>query len=395
MRVCLGHNAKVVMMIFFTAMSFVLFATVFTSRVYRGRLLNEQAKLTLTPSVAHLNDNDNDDDHAPEWKEDVEKSEAEWDSDDDEDYEEKEEGENTLEVKYRAYKCSDSSSEGRHVVVTSLLVSESREYLMGALVLGRALQNQIKWMSQAASSSSPSSTAAAQVDMILMVLDDFSLSNTTSANLAKVGWRVCRVPLIESGFQEKVLPRFQKIFAKAAPFTWTQYERFIFMDLDTLPVGNLSDLFFPPSSSSSSKNTSCGFNAAFDYEAGNFKGHFNSGVFASCPSLKTFDFFMNFIKTREDYRIIMGDQGVLNKLADLKVFRVDPISWDYNANLAIFESNKKLWDSHGQGQIKIIHFTTAKPFNYLKDPKALQRTWAPVQLWFEQYELLNKELSLT
>jgi len=270
-------------------------------------------------------------------------------------------------------------SSDSKTVITSLLVSEDSAYIQGALVLGYSLRRTVD---------------LTNIDTVLMVLDDFELSDKAMTDLIKVGWdHICRVPVIESGFQDEILPRFQKIFAKVTPFAWIKYKRFIFMDLDTLPVGNLSYLLSPKEEEDGDDNI-CKFSAALDYEGGGFQSHFNSGVFSGCPSLKIFDFFVNFIKTRNDYRIIMGDQGALNKLAEEGILTISPIPWYYNANLAIFESDRQLWDNN-QSKLQIIHYTTAKPFNYLNDFTAQQRTWKPIQLWFEQHEQMKLQLSIS
>jgi len=251
---------------------------------------------------------------------------------------------------------------GKREVVTSLLVSEEGNYLWGAVVLGNALRTKVNLN---------------QTDLILMVLAETELSEAAAADLRASGWQLCRVPVIESGFQELVLERFRKIFVKLAPYTWTGYDRFVFMDLDTLPVGNLGELLDP-------KEKDCSLKVTLDYENGAFQEHFNSGVFASCPDLRVFAAFMSFLKTRHDYRIIMGDQGILNKMAELGTVWVTHLPMELNANLAIYEQDRNLWRQREAG-IKVIHYTTAKPFNLIDRPDAPERQWEPIKLWFQHY----------
>lgn len=289
---------------------------------------------------------------------------------------------NDLVIKYKPWNCLSSMKypNASHIgttVITSLLVSEKQGYLQGALVLGYTLRKKVDMTN---------------VDMILMVLNDFELSRRAAKDLTKVGWQICRLPMIKSNFQEEILPRFQKTFVKVAPFTWLQYKRFVVLDLDTLPVGNLAELI-SPTSSPSSHTPDCFFDAVYDYEEDGFKPHFNSGVFASCPSLAIFDYFMKFIKTRNDYHIFMGVQGALNKVAEEGMLKVNILPWDFNADLAIYEGDRHLWDSHAS-QLQMIHYTTAKPFDYLNTPNAVQRRWPPIQRWFEHYKQMRHELAI-
>lgn len=272
-------------------------------------------------------------------------------------------------IPYFPWRCRglDLGAMGKSRVITSLLVSEDNAYIHGARVLGGSLVKHVD---------------LSDVELLLMVLDDVVLSPASISLINQAGWTICPVQLIESGYQDEVLPRFRKIFVKLAPFTWMEFKRFIFMDLDTMVFGNLTALLSPDESGSG-----CAFDATLDYADGHFRKTFNSGVFASCPSLEIFDFFMRFIKVRNDYDIIMGDQGILNKMAEEGVLKVRHIPMELNANLAIYLQDRALWTQHVT-DIQVIHYTMAKPFNLIGNPQADEMKWQPIQLWFQEYKRL-------
>jgi len=279
---------------------------------------------------------------------------------------------------YDKWRCPSGTDSAKTRAVASFLVSTNNGYIQGAGVLGRSLVRHLNHT---------------DTEQILMVLDTVVLNDEHSLFLARSGWTVCQVPLIESAFQAKVFPRFREQFTKLALFTWTRFKKVAYLDLDTLVVADLSGLFecqekldpgLPTTNSHFNPRIShsCEFSASQDYADGHFReGSFNAGVLVIKPSLPFFDQMMTMIATREDYRVDMAEQGALNEVLRHTGWHQLPL--EYNANLAIYMQDINLWAKH-RDKMSVIHYTMVKPFDLAEN--AQEREWEPLEVWFEQAE---------
>ena len=258
-------------------------------------------------------------------------------------------------------------NERKRFAVTSFLVSADTNYLEGVGVLGRSLL---------------SSTDRGSVGMYLLMLNDTPITQPQEFYLSRSGWKICRVPLIEPVQPEKVLDRFRQQFTKLVLWTWTEFERIVYLDADTLVTRDISGLFTCLPADANEDPASCDFAATLDYADGAFRKGFNMGVFALKPSLKTFTAYLELSQKDTSYDLIMAEQGMLNKVHEsVPWHRLNLI---HNANLAIYMQDRDLWERNA-GEICVIHYTMAKPFN-LVEGNEHERTWSPVAQWFKQAE---------
>jgi lipopolysaccharide biosynthesis glycosyltransferase len=167
-----------------------------------------------------------------------------------------------------------------------------------------------------------------------------------------IGWTVCTVPVIEPAKATDVpSKRFKQLFSKVHIFDMVQFVRVVFLDSDTLVIGDISALFYQSNSIIA---------WAKDWENGQIREDCNSGVMSIKPSAEEFN-RLNVVRlTTRNYRTEMADQGLLNYVY-AKVGEIIP--FEYNGNLAAQVQNGRFWSEH-RPALKIIHYTWIKPFDH-------------------------------
>ena len=189
------------------------------------------------------------------------------------------------------------------------------------------------------------------------------------------GWTPCFVNLIRPPYEDAVtFFRFKEQFTKLIVWNMTQFERVVYLDSDTLSIGDISELLINQRKSS--------FIAVKDWENNGIKEHFNMGVFSITPSISYFQWLDEMRKSKRDYRMQMAEQGLLNSLIGQNY---EEYPFVYNGNLAAAVQNRSFWDSH-VNDIRIIHYTWIKPFESNHDKHVDYHKCSDVmKLWWKYH----------
>ena len=226
------------------------------------------------------------------------------------------------------------------VAIVSLLsasVASLRErYVLGLEVLGSSLEKH----------------APKDIPRVLMLLEGTPCDELCIRRLHDTGWRICHVPHINpphpSDFQ-----RFKDQFVKLAMWNMVQYRRIVYMDADTLAVGNLSRLL----STNVSVASRAPLAVAQDISAGRWVSGFNMGV-AVIPTNRS-EFVRLFDLVTSDavtYQRTMSEQGFLSVVYK-GLWR--KLAFEDNANLAAWLWDRALW-LRKRSEIRLVHYTMEK-----------------------------------
>lgn len=226
-------------------------------------------------------------------------------------------------------------------------------------------------------------TSFTSVDKILMVLNTTTLLPNEKNQFVKEGWKVCIVQEISNPITVKKNNRFleAKLYSKFNAWKLIEYEAVLFLDSDTLAVGNPATAFTHELPIMKEKNktlaatrdmpfSTCRFGIALQF--------FNAGVLLLIPNLNTFEELKTSISTVH-HDTDWAEQDLLNVLfynqdySKSKRSMFHELPFEYNANVIAKVCEPTLWHSK-KSEIKIIHYTTAKGWMYsqhwqsLKDP---------------------------
>jgi len=270
------------------------------------------------------------------------------------------------------YRCNGTGMTYLHhkYAVVSFLVDQGA-YVSGIITLGRSLQRHL--------------VNKSEVGMYLMILETTRISSSEHLLIHKAGWTLCFVPLIEPKDVSVVFGRFRQQFTKLNLFTWTQFERIVYTDADTLINGDITEMFEPPNTEEANQLSMDGhgkagdFMACPDYESGHPIKEFNMGVFSLKPNVERFDDFLHQAKTRSDYRVDTAEQGLLRDIYSKLGWVKLPIKYNAPLGMYMFERNRWKAEEAKNNGFSIIHFTEVKPFHL--GPQSGEWDWEPMQLW--------------
>ena len=253
---------------------------------------------------------------------------------------------------------------GSRFAVASLMSGDFGLYGVSAMKLGKSIRK------------------FTNVDMIMMILDSRPIHADEHRSLMKAGWKTCIVPLIEGPLHVEKNNRFleAKLYSKFNAWKLIEYEAVLFLDSDTLVVGNVASAFTEviPNMQSTHKtlgaardrpaNTTCRFGTAYNY--------FNAGVLLLVPNIQTFHHLHDSISTVK-HNTDWAEQDLLNQLySNSDLFYELP--FEYNAIVTAKVCEPSVWNSN-RGNIKIVHFTTAKGWMYSQSWKSVDE---PFQCWW-------------
>ena len=139
-----------------------------------------------------------------------------------------------------------------------------------------------------------------------LIIDDHGVEANYALYRGLKGWKPCIVPLVPARDPERVYTRFREQFTKLLLWNMTQFERIVYLDSDTLVIGD----FFKPLLLEPKKE----FAAVRDWENGAIRNHFNMGVFSVRPNRTEFLRLDEFRRTKTDYRVDTAEQGMLNSV---------------------------------------------------------------------------------
>jgi lipopolysaccharide biosynthesis glycosyltransferase len=194
------------------------------------------------------------------------------------------------------------------------------------------------------------------VDFIALSISETPLSEESRCLLKQVGFRIIERKRIPN---PKNNPKFRDHFTKLEFFNMTQYEKILFLDVDTVVLSNIDELYMVPGV----------FAAAMDYTV---EGALNSGVMVLEPSTYVYDRLLRFLNRRSKYKD-WGDQDYLTYFFTDSMFVLPSIY-----NVATYLSNFKHYGFPGRyacnflPESKIIHYTWKKPWKFKSNSKENQ-----------------------
>jgi lipopolysaccharide biosynthesis glycosyltransferase len=175
--------------------------------------------------------------------------------------------------------------------------------------------------------------------------------------------------------------RFKDQYTKLKLWTFTEYERVVYIDSDCVVVGDLTGLL---DLTSDAQLAAVG--DVWD-EINGFDQNFNAGVLSLIPNETTYETILSYVDRSDLFNTEMAEQGLLNYLFGYQIYRLPYV---YNMNLAMYHSTRwpllrKVWNSL-LPDARIIHYTIGKPFQ-VPENEFFQDTF---QVWFQ----LNAEAKL-
>ena len=187
-----------------------------------------------------------------------------------------------------------------------------------------------------------------------------------------LGYTLRRVNLIRPA-KKPDNPRHNEQFTKLRLWTFTEYDRVIYLDGDCLVVGDLSPLF-----SISSEFPFAAVGDVWDRPDG-FDINFNAGMLSLTPSITTYNHLVETISKTDKYNPAMAEQAMLNyafKYSHLK------LPYVFGLNLAMHQSHlHSVWKGLYPAA-RVIHYTAFKPF---RNPEKRNEFPEPFSVWLEEY----------
>jgi len=239
------------------------------------------------------------------------------------------------------------------------------------------VQKSLKWyiLSACKLGKSIGHYASSNLDLVLLLSEEpyAKVSNMDLNILEWSGWRICRVPFIESKTHQ-VSNRFYdaKMFSKLNVWKLVEYEAVAMVDSDVLAMQSpmpLFELVWP-----TMQGQGYSFGAGYDYPmAGTSRNLFqqmfgwcgpawdkyNGGVFLLKPSHATFERLAYLMNEEGTYDPETSEQALLNYAFKNETYVLD---FAYNANLVVKYCARDFYENEKAG-IVFLHFTVAKPWD--------------------------------
>lgn len=193
---------------------------------------------------------------------------------------------------------------------------------------------------------------ALDAELILLVrtegTDGVSAENIT--RLEKVGWKVQVAEELEFDQVDTGAIHWwhKDNLNKLHIWTWTQYEKIVFIDADVLCKGSFAEIFQVPGDLAAAPDV--WWNILVDNK-------FNSGVIVIRPNLEEFRSLFKAVSDPNMHAPNEADQAFLNNYYKFRYFG---LPFKYNFNLVMFTYHKEQWDMLWDEAV-FVHFTVRKP----------------------------------
>jgi alpha-N-acetylglucosamine transferase len=193
---------------------------------------------------------------------------------------------------------------------------------------------------------------ALDAELILLVRTDGADSVTAEniTRLEKVGWTVKIAEELEFDHVNtgEIRAWHRHNLNKLHIWTWTQYEKILFIDADILCKGSLAEIFSMPGDIA----------AASDSWWDNLvDSRFNSGVIVIRPNLDEFRSLFAAVSDPQMHKPDEADQALLNNYYQMRHFG---LPFKYNLNLVMQHYHNKQWEELWDEAV-FVHFTMKKP----------------------------------
>jgi hypothetical protein len=216
------------------------------------------------------------------------------------------------------------------------------------------------------------------VDLVVMELSTKPLPRGAWERLRRVGWQRCTVDRIAPppNAPGRTKSRFRDQFTKLHLWDMTGYETVVYLDADTIVVGDLRELL----STRLGPDRKIGAVPDFDNTDLDWTDAFNMGVFLLHPDRGEFERLLALRAAggsdavRTD--LYLAEQAWLNE-----VYRGawQDIGFVHNAQDAIYRGNRTLWNEN-RDRIRVIHYNCYKPWDWW--PYNCGRAYGPLcEIW--------------
>lgn len=213
------------------------------------------------------------------------------------------------------------------------------EYLDAALVLGYTIKKYHK-----------------KYNMYLMHYKELELPLDSKCKLERIGWELYPVNIIETP-SKNIKKQFQKNFIKLHLWNMTLFESIIYLDADTIIFDKIDEIFKIVDKRTYNDNLGFEFAATPD-NYGLPNEDFNAGVFVLRPNIGVYNEMLRVYKKINSYNIEWAEQSFLNEFFRFRYIRLPE---KYNFNVEFWNRKPNLWKQF-LPDMKIIHYTTVKPF---------------------------------
>ncbi|KAK6499799.1 hypothetical protein TWF481_010156 [Arthrobotrys musiformis] len=178
--------------------------------------------------------------------------------------------------------------------------------------------------------------------------DGVSAENIT--RLEKAGWRVKEAEELEfeNVDTSQIRSHHRHNLNKLHVWSWTEYERIIFLDADTVCKGSLAELWQMPGDFAAAPDV------WWDVITDN---RFNSGLMVLRPSTEEFHSLVKHVSDPHYHSPNDADQAFLNTYYRFRYFG---LPYKYNFNLIMYQFHRYYWDLLWDEAV-IVHFTVRKP----------------------------------
>ena len=238
---------------------------------------------------------------------------------------------------------------------------------------------------------------AMDAELVLLVRDEApdGISAENKTRLEKAGWkvRVAEELHFEGVDNGKIRAHHRHNLNKLHLWSWTEYEKIMFIDADVVCKGSIAELWDMPGDFAASMDV--WWNILTD-------NRFNSGVIVFRPSMETFHDMIPKVSDPNYHHPNDADQAFLNAYYKYRYFS---LPYKYNFNLVMvgstaaprrilsmltvwgggqYQFHRKVWDMLWDEAV-LVHFTMRKP-----RPDPAQHChkgcneWEPLE-WYGQY----------
>jgi len=233
--------------------------------------------------------------------------------------------------------CLNENFTPNHALSVWTMLTDGGPYVSGAVKLIKSAQRATRIL----------------VDFVYLELASKPLKHNESVLLEREGWMKCVVDTIQPLDVQNTFPRFREQFTKLHVWKMTSYDTLIYLDSDTIVIGNLDDLL------SSELTVPHRIGAARDFGGGRWRNTFNMGVFFIKPNTSEYE-RLRFIQKDPaiEFETSMSEQGFLNVVYEDMWYDIE---FRNNANLAVYSQLRSYWDENF-AKVNILHYTMTKPW---------------------------------
>lgn len=257
---------------------------------------------------------------------------------------------------------------GHEFAVTTMLTS--RSYIAAVQVLGNSLRHNVNTSS---------------VRMLLGIYADYNISNFLLERARAAGWELCYIPRIPNPpyFTGKKRNKFSSanLFSKLAIWSWTQFERVVWLDSDMIVIKPLVGLFYIQHPFAACRNFAPGDSITAPGL------DLNSGMLSVKPSFPEFVRLLQLMMVKTGYDTHCGEQSFFSSIYAASMLE---LPWVFNAQITICYFEPDWWYRHDD-EIRVIHYTVIKPWTLTKKLARKKMRWVLphmqplIQLWWHMF----------